>query len=159
MAAMVQVPFGNTTVSRIAPAMPVQAYKTYGMSMPFKTHWRSATCDEVDCEAWRKGWVSTFDLGTELGRRQHDYCKADRGRSFSMQRATLTLVKFVYPPGNRCFRSDTHRLPLGRPARLFVAGGDWRGFTSAPRAHVRAQDWVEDFAGHQDRLSAAIEKG
>lgn len=161
MQGMVQVPFGRAMVSHFAPPMPPQAYKTYGMAMPLRTHWRRATCEEVGCEAYRNGWVSTFDVATELGQRQYAYCKEDRSRSFSVQRPMLTLVKFVYPPGSRCFRSDEHRLPLDRPARFYVAEGDFRGNPRGipVRVHARADDWVEDFSLHQQRLADAIEKG
>jgi hypothetical protein len=161
MAGMIQVPFGHTSVSCIQPLMPAHAYKTYGMAMPLATHWRPSTCEEAGCEHYRHGWVSTFDLATDLGVKQHDYCKADRTRSFHIQRAGLTLVKFVYKPGNRCFRSGDHRLPLERPARFTVRGGDFRGNPRGvpARVHSSATDWCEDFAEHQDRIAAAIQKG
>lgn len=144
-----------------APQMPPQAYKTYGMSMPLKTHWRAAYCEEVACAGYTQGWVTTVDLSTELGKRQFAYCRADRSRSFSMQRPALNLVKFVYAPGNRCFKADTHRLPLERPALFYVAGGDYRGNPRGipTQVHQRPQDWAEDFATHQDRLAAALQKG
>lgn len=158
---LVQVPFGHTMVSRIEPAMPAHAYKTYGMSMPLRSHWRPATCEEVDCDDYRYGWVSTFDGATELGQRQIHYCEHDRSRTFSIQRPSLTLVKFVYPPGQRCFRAGDHRVPLERPARFYVSGGDWRGNPRGTpvRVHRTVEDWCEDFAEHQDRLATAIERG
>lgn len=160
-AAMIEVPFGHTVVRRIAPVAGPQAYKTYGMSMPLKSHWRRATCEEVRCEAYVHGWVSTFDLATDMGLKQYEFCKDDRERSFSMQRVSVSLVKFVYKPGNRCFRSGDHRLPLERPARLYVAEGDFRGNPRRipVRVHTRADDWVEDFSEHQDRLATAIQRG
>jgi hypothetical protein len=153
--------FRSDTQRAIMPAGPPQAYKTYGMSMPLKTHWRPATCEETGCDAYRRGWVSTFDLSTDLGKRQFDYCKADKTRSFSIQRPAANLVKFVYAPGNCCFKAGDHRLPLERPARLYVAEGDWRGNPRGvpARVHQRPQDWVDDFANHQDRLAAAVQKG
>ncbi len=159
--AMLEMPFGHTVVRRIAPNMGPEAYKTYGMSMPLSSHWRAATCEEVSCDAWIHGWVSTFDLSTDLGQRQFEFCKNDRERGFSMQRPGLSLVKFVYPPGNRCFRSSEHRLPLDRPARLYVAEGDFRGNPRRipARVHTRAEHWVEDFSEHQDRLATAIQRG
>jgi len=161
MLPMIETPYGHTRVSRVAPLQPAHAYKTYGVAMPLRTHWRPATCEEVGCEAWEKGWVSTFDLGTELGRKQYDYCRDDRTRSFSVQRPGLTLIKFVYKPGNRCFRSGDHRLPLGRPARFFVAEGDFRGNPRGipVRVHRSGSDWAEDFAEHQDQLVTAIGRG
>lgn len=145
----------------IMPVGPPEAYKTYGMSMPLKTHWRPATCEEAGCEAYQFGWVSTFDLSTDLGKRQFEFCKDDRSRSFSIQRPSLNLVKFVYAPGNRCFQSGDHRLPLARPARFYVAGGDFRGNPRGVPAqvHQRPEDWADDFASHQDRLATAIQKG
>ena len=161
MGGMVQVPFGHTQVSRILPAMPAASYKTYSMAMPLATHWRPASCAEVDCDAYRNGWVSTFDISTDLGQKQHDYCSHDRTRGFSTQRVGPALVKFIYPPGNRCFQAGDHRVPLQRPARYLVTGGDWRGNPRGvpPRVHKRAEDWIEDFATHQDKIATAISNG
>lgn len=161
MAAMVSVPFGHTRVNRIAPDLPPAAFKTYGMAMPLATHWRPATCDEVECEAYRCGWVTTVDLSTELGQRQAHYIRRDSSRHASEQQESLTLVRFTYAPGQRCFSYGEHRLPVGRPARFYVAEGDWRGNPRGlpTRAHARAEDWVDDFATHQDKLATAIQRG
>lgn len=156
---MVSVPFGDTTVQRIAPLHPRQAYKTYGLSMPLETHWRPATCEEVDCGAWKHGWVTTTDLDTELGRQQYELITHDRERRYTMQRVSLTLVKFVYGPGFPCFARSKHRVPLERPARFIVAHGDWRGYLERPRVHSRAADWVEDFAIHADKIKTAVGRG
>lgn len=161
MSGMVSVPFGDTFVQRIAPLMPAQAYKTYGMSMPLKTHWRDATCEEADCEAYRSGWASTFDLSTVLGRKQYSFCTHDRERSYSEQRPGGTLVKLVYPPGTPCFRRSEHKVPLERPARFYVAEGDWRGNPrrTPARVHSRPEHWVEDFSAHADKIRTAVERG
>lgn len=159
--AMVQVPYGQARISRLAPAMPPHAYKTYGMSLPLPTHWRNATCDEVDCEAYRGGWVTTVDLSTDLGQKQADYIRHDRSRQASEQRTGLSEAKFVYGPGQRCFAADDHRVPLDRAPRFVVAGGDWRGNPRGTpvQVHRNASEWCEDFAEHQDRLATAIRKG
>jgi len=158
---MIQVPFGTALVSRIEPGMPAAAYKTYGWSMPLRTHWRKATCEETGCDHYASGWVSTFDLGTDLGQRQYHYCTHDRTRRFTEQRVSLTLVKLIYAPGSTCFRRDEHRIPLARPGRFYVSGGDFRGNPRGipARVHHSAADWCEDFAEHQDKLAAAIERG
>lgn len=148
-------------VFRIEPAMPAQDYTTYGMAMPRATHWRPASCEESGCEAYTHGWASTFDLNTELGRKQAHYVRHDRSRRHSEQDVGAGLVKFVFGPGQPCFRFREHQVPLERPAIFSVRGGDWRGNpTGVPaRVHTRAEDWVEDFALHQDRLATALEKG
>lgn len=161
MPGMVQVPFGQALVSRIEPAMGAHAYKTYGMAMPLRTHWRSASCDEYGCDAWRNGWVTTVDLSTDLGRKQAEYIRHDRTRRASEQRSGPAEVKFVFGPGQRCFRAADHRAPLGRPPRFVVTGGDWRGNPRGipARVHRNGTDWCEDFAEHQDKIASAIGRG
>src|ERR1700733_771451 len=98
---MISVPFGphGQTVSRLAPLGDPRAYKTYGASMPLRTHWRTGTCEEAGCEAHRSGWVTTVDLSTDLGQKQAHYIMHDKSRRWTMQRVSLTIVKFVYGPG------------------------------------------------------------
>lgn len=146
---------------RLEPLMPPQAYKTYSMRMPVTSHWRPATCDEAGCEHYRSGWVTTVDVSTELGRAQYAYLMADRTRRPGVQKVSEHLFKFVYGPGFRCFRSGDHRVQVGRDALFVVTGGDWRGnpMNVPARVHRRAEDWVDDFATHQDRLATAIQKG
>lgn len=148
-------------LNRIAPLMPVGQYKTYGWSRPLPTHWVPATCEDIDCDAYLHGWVSTFDLSTELGQHQYWFCTHDTTRSHSEYRPGGTLVELTYPPGTTCFAAGKHQRPVGRPPVFFVRPGDWRGNPdrNATRIHTRARDWVDDFATHQDRLTAEIEKG
>lgn len=157
---MVQVPFGNAMINRIAPVLPAHSFKTYGVAMPLRSHWRPASCEEVDCPNYLNGWVTTVDLGTDLGQKQADYIRHDRTRRHTEQHVSLTLVKFVFGPGMRCFRSADHRALIGRPPRYFVKGGDWRGNPRGEhRMHANGRDWAEDFAGHQDRLLTALGRG
>lgn len=143
---------------RIEPLMPVQAYKTYGMSMPLRTHWRPASCEEADCEAYRNGWQTIVPAASDHAEliRSADFRRRYR---YTEQPGEGPLAVFTFPPGQQCFKSSEHRVPVGRPAIWTVRGGDWRGATTEPRVHKRAEDWVEDFAGHQDRLATAIERG
>lgn len=158
---MVSVPFGHVRVSRIAPALPAHAFKTYGMAMPFSTHWRPASCDEYECDAWRSGWVTTVDLSADLGQKQADFMRRDRTRRCHEQQVDMTTVKFVFGPGQTCFAAADHRVPLERPPLYVVSGGDWRGNPRGvpQRRHQRAEDWVDDFATHQDKIATAIGKG
>lgn len=145
---------------QIQPLMPAQSYKTYGMAMPLSSHFRRGTCEEVQCEPFLNGFVATFDLATDLGQKQYAYCKEDKDRSFSMQRVGLNIVKLVYKPGTPCFKRGEHRVPIGREPFFTVTGGDWRG---NPRGtgmrHNNGENWVDDFANHQDKLKTALERG
>ena len=159
MPGLIQVPFGQAMVSRVTPIGSPRDYRTYGMAMPLSSHFRPATCEEADCQAYINGWASTFDLATDLGQKQYEYCRHDKERSFAVERLGLTLVRFTYGPGNRCFRSGDHKVPVGRPGIFTVRAGDWRAYTGPARRHTRADDWVDDMAGHLDQLEQARERG
>ena len=142
---------------RIPPQGPVQAYKTYELQAPLSTHWRPATCEEVDCDAYRNGWVTKLDVSTELGARQAEYIRMRSGRTFhDVTPLNSALVELMFPAGQRCFRQ--HRVPLEREPLCIVRGGDWRQQLGQRRV-LRADDWVDDFATHQDNLAQQIQKG
>lgn len=147
-------------LNRIPPHMEPQAYRTYRVSAPLRTHWRPADCDEYECDAYLHGFVLTVDLSTELGQRQAHYVRHDRSRRCHEQRIDLTTTKFVYGPGNRCFSYSEHRVPIGKPARLLVVGGDWRGNPLGfRRVHTKVEHWVEDLALNQNWLAERAQRG
>lgn len=143
---------------RIEPQMPPEAYKTYTVAMPLATHWRPATCAEVGCKAYLYGWRTIVDERTELGQRQAHYIRHDRSRRHSEERQPDGVTAFTFGAGQTCFRE--HKTRLGRPQRYIVRGGDWRGNPRGEiREHVRGDDFVEDFAEHQDKLATRLERG
>lgn len=146
-------------VNRVQPVMPVQAYKTFRIAQPAATHWRPATCREVDCAQWERGWVTRIDTASDLGARQANYIRMHSGRAFTAAPIApgASIVEFTFPAGQKCFRQ--HHVPLERPAFYIVRGGDWRGSTGVIRRHHNGDDWVDDFATHQDRLATRLERG
>lgn len=150
---------GAIKLSRIQPALPAHAFKSYSVRYPLSTHWRKATCEEVDCPQYMLGWDTVVDVGTELGQRQYDYITHDRSRSYTMTKEGLTLVRFHYGPGNQPFAgpSHDHRIKVERAPLMLVTGGDWRGNPrgTEPVVHRNAENWVDDLARHQDRLARA----
>jgi hypothetical protein len=148
-----------TSGGRIQPLMRMQDYITYGWAAPLATHWRRATCEEYECEAFQTGWVTKIDVSTELGQQQEHFIRNDPERSFREEHEALTLIKFTFPPGTPCFKRADHRVPIGKPPLFRVRGGDWRGSTGVIRTHVHAEDWIEDFATHQEQLAEVINRG
>jgi hypothetical protein len=152
-------------VSRIIPARGPEAFKTYSVVMPLATHFRPATCGEAHCPDLTYGWKTTVDESTVLGQRQAHFIRHDQTRSFTEERTPDTLTVFTFGPGQPCFINPPtgagHRVPLHRPARYLVTGGDWRGNPRGTprRVHASAEDWVDDFANHQETIAAAIRKG
>lgn len=121
---------------------------------------RPASCEEYECDGWLYGFVTTVDLSTDLGQRQHHFLTHDKHRSYTMQRVSMQLVKFVYKPGNICMSWDQHRVPIGRPPRLLVVGGDWRGNPRGTMVrHTKIDHWCEDFGEHQQKLAEYQNRG
>jgi len=143
---------------RFTPAMPVQSYVTWTVAAPTAPgagFWRAATCDEVDCPAWAGGWVSKIDEATPLGHAQAAYLRSDRTRRSSEERGPDGLTWFTYAAGQTCFQAAEHRVRAGRPPLFLVRGGDWRANLGGGRVYDRDDQWVDDFASHQQRLIAA----
>jgi hypothetical protein len=153
--------FPNRETFRVIPGMPVQAMRTYGISSPIATHYRRATCAEVECGPTVNGWKSLADESTPDGQRRAHYIRKQSGRHFSEGREG-SLTVFWFPPGQMCFDSgnDQHMVSLERPATFLVRDGDWRGNPSGSRrVHQRPEDWVEDFAENLDQVKTQIERG
>lgn len=145
--------------SRIQPRLPVQAVKTYQVLTPVHTHFRAATCAEVDCPQHLHGWQTPIDESTELGQQQAWYIRNQSGRRYTENRDLLPGVTvFAFQAGQRCFAQ--HKARLDRPELFLVRDGDWRGNpTGNKRQHTRPEDWVEDFATNQQQLADQLEKG
>ena len=148
---MLRVPFGphGQTVSRLAPLGDPRAYKTYGAVSPLSTHWRPATCEEADCEAFLHGWVTTVDLSTPEGQQMAHFITHDKTRRWTVQKVSATLVKFIYGPGQRCFAE--HRT---RPGTLLVHQGG-----RVAREHVSLADLAEDYTEHMGGIADQQARG
>lgn len=139
---------------RIKPKLPARAFKT------FATSWRNVEvrCNDprAACDAWRHGWRTVLDVSTPDGRKRANYVRLHSGRAFSVS-VVGTIVTLTFPAGQQCFA--THRVKEDA-AEFYVVGGDWRGNPNGQRRRVlRGDQWVDDFATHQQRLHDAIERG
>lgn len=142
---------------RITPALPTQAYKTFKVASPLATHYRRATCEEVNCEAYTNGWtLKKSDVDERLM-----HVIKESGRYYSEK--TLELggdVYLVFPPGQACFAVMQHVVPLNRPEFYFAGKGDFRSFSARrARKYDRADQWQHDFAELQDRNATLIQRG
>jgi hypothetical protein len=148
-------------INRLLPAGDAAAYKTYELAVPLQTHWRPASCAEVDCPHHLRGWVTTIDETSALGQMQAGHIRHHAGRAYTEARGEHGMTVFTFPAGQRCFASADHRVPLEREPLWLVRGGDWRGNPLRIRTvrHTRAEDWRDDFGEHQDRIVETIERG
>lgn len=146
---------------RVQPRMPVGSYQTFSVHMPTATHWRDATCEEVGCKRWARGWKTTFVPGTPDGDKIRHFIKnSSIKRRYTVVRLA-DKTEVVFEAGQECFMQDSaathHRRPIPRPQIHVVRGGDWRH--SWDRRVVSSTEWVDRFATNQDHLKTAIERG
>lgn len=140
---------------RIPPKLPVQAYETYGIFRPLRSHTRRATCREVECGAMQRGWVTRVDTSSALGARQANYIRLASGRHFNVEQQG-DVASFYFPAGQQCFAE--HRVTLERDPFFIKRGGDWRAQTSET-VTMRPTDWVDDFADHQQGIADRRKRG
>lgn len=146
-------------INRIRPQLPATAMKTYEIVRPVATHFRTTSCGEVNCQAYANGWKTTVDESTDFGQKQAHYIRRDSKRRFTEEKLESGLTCFTFASGQKCFRQ--HQMPLDREPLYRVRAGDFRG---NPRgipllSHRNGDDWVDDFANHQDRLATRLEQG
>jgi hypothetical protein len=137
------------------PALPAHAVQTFEIAAPLGTHWRPATCEEVECPEFLHGWrLRVEDLDP-----QDVHVATHCGRSFTVSAVAPAETWLVFGAGQPCFKSAGHRIRLEREERFIVRGGDWRDNPRGDRRETTATGWVDDFGEHQDRLNTAFERG
>jgi hypothetical protein len=138
-------------MQRIMPVGSPAAYKTYG----FAQKRRKATCAEVQCEQYLQGWKTIVPVGSE-----YEGLVRQSGRRWVSEKVEEGLIEFVFPAGQACFAAAKHTLPWEGHERFIERGGDWRGNpTGSLYVHTRADDWVDSFANHQDKIKTQVERG
>lgn len=132
---------------------------TFQMAAPKSTHFRKASCEEVECAQYVRGWRMRIDLTAELGQKQAHYIKHSSGRSYKVVQQNNGLVELEFAPNQPCFKE--HQVRLQRPDIYRVKGGDYRGnpLNIPTRVHKNPAHWVEEFQENQDNLKTQIERG
>jgi hypothetical protein len=150
----------SQALNRIPLNMTPDAYKTYRVLAPLHSHWRQATCEEIDCEAFIHGWKTTVDESTELGQQQAYFIRHDKTRSATEHRDG-GLTTFTYTAGQRCFAWMNHKTRVGRLDLFVVDGGtyDENPVGIPRRMHTNGAFWAEDFAENQDNIASRIQRG
>jgi hypothetical protein len=150
-------------INRPAPVRRVDQMKTYGLSAPQATHYRRASCKEVECPNYANGWRSGFNVTEPEQANAARIVRLHSGRLFTVEELADSLGKvekviFTFGPGQECFQQ--HRVALERDPVLYVRDGDWRGNDTGFK-HVFGSntDWVDDFGEHQEKIKAAFEQG
>lgn len=137
------------------PAADPRAYQTYAISAPLSTHWRRATCAEVDCPHYLEGWATRVE-----------HCNAEQlhaarnsGRRYRELAVRAGETYLLFEAGQKCFRWDEHRQRVERPELYVIRDGDLRGNPTGRRQIVGDTQWSDDFGEHQERLADLQKEG
>lgn len=160
-------------LSRPTPLLPVTAMKTYAVARPIS--WRIfASCEQIGCCHYLEGWRTIVPTGSDLA----ETVRAS-GRRYIIEDGGAGLTVYRFPPGQRCFRAPPpavvgrpitevlpkldqpqpadrwHKRVIDREPLVGVYPGDWRGRVG-PIRMLRVDQWIDDFATHQDRLATKL---
>jgi len=141
----------------IMPKGRASDYKSFSITQPRATHWRKATCAEVDCPDYLKGFWAEFDTSTPRGQFQETYVRHESGRAFRQvlerpggEPLPAGVVRFEFQAGQRCFRADEHKVRLDVPEIFATRIGDFR--TPFGQQVCSADGWVNQFLENDERL-------
>lgn len=142
-------------VNRIPPAGRPADYVTHQVLAPAATHWRAATCEEVDCGHWHNGWRLRLE-----GLQPADLAAiVQSGRRYTRTPVAPGETWLVFQAGQPCFRAAAHRLPLERPGIFQVRQGDFRLPIRGVRTFATPEDWRDHMGEHLDRLAEQRQRG
>jgi hypothetical protein len=150
---------------RPVPKMPPQLYKTYAIKQPLATHWRNATCAEVDCPRYLRGWQTVLGMADQDGQNAAAWIRSMSGLKFTEEITGPQQVTFRFPAGQLCPHSNPahpkrHKLPLGRPPVLLMRHGDHRGNPDGTQRLFRtAEDWRDDMGEHLEMKRIDWQRG
>jgi hypothetical protein len=113
----------------------------YQIVAPKSTHFRPATCEEVQCDAWRNGWKTILPIADM----RVEYIRAQSGRSFH-ESTEAGMTTFTFFAGQKCFAADKHMVPLERDPIFRVREN------GLLQTHQRPDQWADDFADHLDKI-------
>lgn len=137
------------------PLMPFYAYKSYRFLKPRKTHWRRATCEEVECKFYRDGW--RFPLMGATQQQIHDATHS--GRSYKLVQVSPNEQYLEFAPGQPCWNAHKHELPIEREPIYLRQCGDFRQYMGRPYQHKNIEFWIEDMQEHQDKILKIVKRG
>lgn len=150
-------PFAN--IRRLVQA-PVHTMRTFQIDQPLETHFRLATCAEVNCPAHAHGWRMGFDLSDPEKRAAARWIRDHSGRTYTHEligEGAGQRIVFTFAAGQRCF--EKHHVPLEREPFYVVRGGDFRGNPERVKVRHAAGTFIDQWAGDLDKLHTIRERG
>lgn len=142
-------------LNRFPELLPVTAMKTYQAAAPLSTHFRPATCAEVDCPNYLNGWT----VHVEILNPAQLHAIRTSAYKYAEHHVAEGRTLLIFEAGQPCFYAGSHRIRLEREARFFIKSGDHRGNPDGQVAELSVSSWVDDFGEHQERIAEQAERG
>lgn len=146
-------------VNRVAPVGPSSAYHAYEIVAPASTHFRKATCVEMQCSGYVNGWVSKLDERDEQHAAMARYIRFDSKREFTEHRDSVGMTIFKFEPGQTCFKAADHRTRIPRPEIFRHRSGDYRKRTGPIRTFETVTEWLDRFHIDLDKIQTDKQRG
>jgi len=109
---------------------------------PRDTHWREASCREVGCQQYLRGWQTVLPANDTINA---GYIRRS-GLGFR-EESEGQLVRFLFEPGQECFkgRAGEHRTPVERDPilwrdNLVMAPLEWLDSMNDDLYQIRARN-------------------
>lgn len=135
--------------------MTLRTRNHWGAHNPAATHWRKATCAEVDCEQYLNGWRTIVPAGSDSDLWLEHHSGRHFIRNVVPQPDGARLAEYVFAPGQQCFRGQAgeHKLPLHRPPILT------HRLTARPLIRLAPNEFVDRMGEHLIRIKREIGNG
>jgi hypothetical protein len=142
-------------VNRITPQGPSRAYQTHEVLAPLATHWRRATCEEIDCGEYRNGWRLRVDALTPKMLADID----EVGYRYTRLPVAPGETYLIFEAGQPCFKASQHQAPLGKPGIYRVRQGDWRMPVAGVHTFATPEDWRDHLGEHLGKIADLRQRG
>jgi hypothetical protein len=114
---------------------PNAYHNAYEAHWPKSTHWRRATCREVNCGDYLNGWVTSLD--PRIYKEQAFFIEHDRERTYKKVIGEDGKHHYYFEAGQRCFESEIKKDHIKKLERGPVLRKD--------RKILEADRWIDEF--------------
>ena len=120
----------------------------YGLRTPINSHRRPASCEEINCQHWREGWLIVLDLRTDKGL-SHEYTiKHTAHKKYKQELLEDGRTLFTFEAGQVCLRVAQHTTSLERAP-----------FSDINQRGVSNDEFIDTYNEQAYRLNVQISKG
>ncbi len=138
--------------------LPPEAFTSFGMRAPLRTHFIELPCSVAQCKGWVHGWTTTLDpMRPEHLPLIAHIVDGRSGRRWTRGEASPEgYLTFHFTSGQPCFRNSHHKRDEEKRELYVVRRGDYRTpYAQREPKAMSFDNWVEAFDRNQTALVTA----